>query len=54
MFEPYFTTKEQGKGIGMGLYISKMIIEDTLGGELCVSNSDIGAVFEIKLEINDE
>lgn len=54
IFEPYFTTKEQGKGIGMGLYISKMIIEEALGGELSAKNSDRGALFKIKLELNNE
>ena len=47
IFEPYFTTKEQGKGTGMGLYISKMIIEDNMNGSLSVSNIDDGALFEI-------
>jgi len=49
VFEPYFTTKEQGKGTGMGLYMSKMIIEDNMNGELSVVNSDNGAIFMIKL-----
>ncbi len=53
LFEPYFTTKEQGKGVGMGLYISKMIIEETHNGELNVKNSDIGAIFTIKLGIDN-
>lgn len=48
VFEPYYTTKEQGKGTGMGLYISKMIIEDNMGARLSVRNTDIGAKFEIQ------
>lgn len=47
IFEPYFTTKEQGKGTGLGLYVSKMIIEDNMGAALKVSNIDNGAMFEI-------
>ena len=47
VFEPYFTTKEQGKGTGIGLYISKTIIEDTMKGQLSVSNIQEGASFQI-------
>jgi len=53
VFEPYFTTKEQGKGTGMGLYMSKMIIEDNMGGTLSVSNANGGAIFYIILNANE-
>jgi signal transduction histidine kinase len=47
IFEPYFTTKEQGKGTGMGLYMSKMIIENNLNATLNVENTSNGARFII-------
>lgn len=51
IFEPYFTTKEQGKGTGVGLYMSKLIVENHIGGELLVSNGKDGAKFTIRLDI---
>ena len=50
VFEPYFTTKEEGKGTGIGLYMSKKIIEDNMNGSLKVSNMKEGAQFIITLE----
>lgn len=46
IFEPYFTTKEQGKGTGMGLYMSRMIIEN-MHGKLKIKNNN-GAQFTIE------
>ena len=50
VFEPYFTTKEEGKGIGIGLYMSKKIIEDNMEGEIGVINYKDGVLFKIKLD----
>ena len=51
IFEPYFTTKSQLKGTGVGLYISKVIIEDNFQGELSFENKNNGALFVVTIPI---
>jgi PAS domain S-box-containing protein len=47
IFEPYFTSRKQENGTGLGLYMSKTIIEKNMDGKLTVSNVDGGACFRI-------
>ncbi len=49
IFEPYFTTKEQGKGTGIGLYMSKNIIERNFKGSISLDCINGGSTFKIKI-----
>ena len=48
IFEPYFTTKGPDKGTGVGLFMSKTIIEKNMNGRLTVRNTENGAEFRIE------
>jgi two-component system C4-dicarboxylate transport sensor histidine kinase DctB len=51
LFEPFYTTKKPGEGVGLGLAISSGIVTD-LGGRLVARNGEgAGAVFEVQLPI---
>lgn len=49
IFDPYFTTRGPDKGTGIGLYMSKTIIEKSMGGRLSVKNNNDGAEFRIQV-----
>jgi C4-dicarboxylate-specific signal transduction histidine kinase len=49
IYEPYFTSKSEGKGTGIGLYMSRLIIEDSMGGKLSFTSGPDGTVFKIIL-----
>lgn len=51
IFEPYFTTKFKSDGTGVGLYMSKMIIEDSIGGDLLLENHENGVLAILTLSV---
>jgi PAS domain S-box-containing protein len=49
IFTPYFSTKADGSGTGLGLSMSKTIVEKSMGGRLSVRNASGGAEFRIEV-----
>ena len=52
IFDLYFTTNAENGGTGIGLYMSKNIIEKNMGGSLTVENDEYGATFRIEVNIS--
>lgn len=49
IYDPYFSTRPEGTGTGIGLYMSKMIVENNMHGSLRAYNEKEGAVFVIEI-----
>ncbi|MDD5286301.1 MAG: DUF3365 domain-containing protein [Desulfuromonadaceae bacterium] len=49
IFDPYFTTRPPDKGTGIGLYMSKVIVEQNMAGKLTARNVEGGAEFRVEV-----
>ncbi len=54
IFEAYFSTKGETRGTGLGLYLTKQIIEDHFNGEIYFLNTEKGVTFIIELPEEDD
>jgi PAS domain S-box-containing protein len=54
MFDPYFTTKFENQGTGIGLYMTRTIIENNMHGEIRAQNRDQGVSFTIRFHQQEE
>jgi signal transduction histidine kinase len=52
IFNPYFTTKHESQGTGLGLYILKMIIEESMSGSVQIFNKNKGVNCKIIIPKN--
>ena len=54
IFEPYFSTKKSKDGTGLGLYMSRIIVEEHCKGKLRVENGEYGAKFTISIPLGSK
>ncbi len=54
IYDPYFTTRENDQGTGIGLYMSRVIIEKNMGGKLYCQNMNPGVEFTMELPLDLE
>lgn len=54
IFDPYFTTKDKKRGSGLGLYMTKSMVEKQMHGQIQVQNQRDGAEFKITLDLKNE
>lgn len=54
IFDPYFTTKYDSNGTGIGLYIAKNILQTRMNGSLVAKNCADGSCFMIKIPLLDQ
>jgi signal transduction histidine kinase len=54
IFDPYFTTKQGKSGTGLGLYITKKVVEDHNGSIKVDSTPDVGTIFTIRLPLSNQ
>jgi PAS domain S-box-containing protein len=50
IFEPYFSTKKELNGVGVGLFMAKMLVEKNMSGVIKASNTEKGALFELTIK----
>ena len=53
VFDPYYSTKHASQGTGLGLFMSRMIVQQSLGGHISASNNENGALITITIPRKD-
>ncbi|MDD3343366.1 MAG: PAS domain-containing sensor histidine kinase [Sulfurospirillaceae bacterium] len=53
IFEPYFSTKHASAGTGLGLYMSEMIVKNSMMGTISVKNTNDGVCFMMRMPLSN-